>query len=172
MVPVAARALVGPDPPTLGAVEQLPEVDEHVRAIAASPERTWDALLAVLAGTFEAVPGPLAAAWGLAHPVRRGDWRHPGPGDTVVGFAATAVEPPRLLTLRGRHRFSHYEARFVLDPTGPDGVTLRARTSAVFPGPLGRLYRAAVIGSGGHVLAVRGLLDRVARRAEGHRTRP
>jgi len=39
-----------------------------------------------------------------------------------------------------------------------DGEVLRARTEAAFPGLLGRLYRAAVIGSGGHRLVARRLL--------------
>lgn len=147
-------------------MEPLPEIDEHVRTVAAAPEPTWDALLAVVAGTFRAVPGPLAAAWGLAQPVRRGDWRRPAPGDTVVGFAAVDVDPPRRLTLRGGHRFSRYALRFTLDPDGADRVTLRARTDAVFPGLLGRAYRLAVISSGGHAVAVRRMLAQVARRAE------
>ena len=43
------------------------------------------------------------------------------------------------------------------------GDRLRARTHAAFPGILGRLYRAAVIGSGGHRLMTRRLLRQVAR---------
>jgi hypothetical protein len=40
---------------------------------------------------------------------------------------------------------------------------LRAETHAAFPGLLGRLYRAAVIGSGGHRLVTRRLLRQIAR---------
>jgi hypothetical protein len=42
---------------------------------------------------------------------------------------------------------------------------LRARSYAEFPGPAGRVYRALVIGSGGHRIMVRRLLRDVADRA-------
>jgi hypothetical protein len=42
---------------------------------------------------------------------------------------------------------------------------LRVQTHAAFPGALGRLYRAAVIGSGAHRIVARRLLRRVARTA-------
>lgn len=66
-------------------------------------------------------------------------------------------EPGRRLVLRGRHRFAIYALTFVVD-----GGSLRARTDAAFPGLLGRLYRAAVIGSGAHGLVTRRLLRKVA----------
>jgi hypothetical protein len=78
----------------------------------------------------------------------------------------TESDQPRRLTLRGRHRFSRYEFRFTITPAGPDRVELHARTTAAFPGLLGRTYRALVIGSGGHALVVRRMLVRVADRAE------
>jgi hypothetical protein len=76
----------------------------------------------------------------------------------VPGFRVVEAEPCRRLALRGRHRFSNYALTFVLD-----GDRLRAQTHAAFPGVLGRLYRAAVIGSGGHRLVTRRLLRQVAR---------
>jgi hypothetical protein len=147
-------------------VDELPDVDEHVRVVAASPDRTWRGLLAVVAGSVRRVPAPLAAAWGLDHRVRTGDWSRPGTGDAIPGFVVAAVDPPRALALRGRHRFSRYEVRFTLEPVAADRVELHATTSAVFPGPLGRAYRLLVIGSGGHAVVVGRLLARVARRAE------
>ena len=146
-------------------MEALPFVDDHSRVVAASPERTWRALVAVVGGGAASLPGPLAAAWGLDQKERRGDWAHPVAGDTIPGFAVAHADPPRTLTLGGRHRFSRYELRFTLDPAA-GGTEVHARTSAVFPGVLGGAYRLLVIGSGGHVLAVRGLLARIARRAE------
>jgi hypothetical protein len=146
-------------------VETLPLVDDHARVVAAPPERTWAAVVAVVGGV-PAVPGPLASAWGLEQPVRHGDWSRPAPGDAVPGFAVAQVDPPRTLALRGRHRFSRYELRFTLEPAGPGGTRVHARTAAAFPGVLGRGYRLAVIGSGGHALVVRRLLARVAQRAE------
>lgn len=146
-------------------MERLPEIDDHVRLVAAGPERTWSALVAVLAGTFPVVPGPLASLWGLDHRVRSDDWEHPSIGSTIPGFEVDGIDPPRVLALRGRHRFSRYELQFKLVAVEA-GVDLHARTSAIFPGPHGRLYRALVIGTGGHAVAVRRLLARVAGRAE------
>ena len=147
-------------------MEHLPEIDDHVRLVAASPDRAWRALVAVLAGTFREVPRPLAVPWGLEPRTRTADWDHPGVGSTIPGFAVAEIDAPRLLTLHGRHRFSRYELRFTLDDAGPGRVELHARTSAAFPGPHGFVYRALVIGTGGHALAVRRLLVNVARRAE------
>src|SRR5262249_25304184 len=79
------------------------------------------------------------------------------PGDAVPGFRVVEAEHGRRLALRGRHRFANYALTFVLD-----GGSLRAETHAAFPGVLGRLYRAAVIGSGGHRLVTRRLLCQVA----------
>jgi hypothetical protein len=76
----------------------------------------------------------------------------------VPGFRVVEAESGRRLALRGRHRFSNYALTFVLD-----GDRLRAQTHATFPGVLGWLYRAAVIGSGGHRLVTRRLLRQVAR---------
>lgn len=152
-------------------MEPLPLVDEHVRVVAAPPDRTWRALVVVVGGMPD-VPGPLASAWDLEHAGRRGDWSRPAPGDTVPGFAVAEVDPPRTLTLRGRHRFSRYEVRFTVEPAGiaeradPGRTEVRARTAAVFPGPLGWGYRLAVVGSGGHAVVVRRLLTRIARQAE------
>jgi hypothetical protein len=47
---------------------------------------------------------------------------------------------------------------------------VRAETRAAFPGLQGRAYRALVIGTRGHVLAVRRLLRAVKARAEDPRT--
>ena len=144
----------------------LPEIDVHDPPVAASPDRAWRALGTVLAGTCRDVPQPLAVAWGLEPRTRTDDWDDPQVGSTIPGFAVAEIEPPRMLTLRGRHRFSRYEFRFALDDAEPDRVELHAHTSAAFPGPHGRIYRALVIGTGGHAVAVRRLLENVARRAE------
>jgi hypothetical protein len=75
----------------------------------------------------------------------------------VPGFRVVAVEPGRRLELRGRHRFAQYALTFILDDT-----SLRAQTHAAFPGIVGRLYRAAVIGTGGHRVITKAILRRVA----------
>jgi hypothetical protein len=55
-----------------------------------------------------------------------------------------------------------------LDAADPptDGVRLRALTFAAFPGLHGKVYRALVIGSGGHRVVVRRMLKRIA--AQSH----
>ncbi|HTK66000.1 MAG TPA: hypothetical protein VL595_26710 [Pseudonocardia sp.] len=145
----------------------LPHIDEHVRVVGAGQERTWSALLRYVSHSLgRPLPEPLVSAWGLEPPRRTGDWRRPETGATIPGFVVAEVEPPGLLTLRGRHRFSRYELRFAIEPVGPDRVKVRAGSSGEFPGALGRLYRGLVIGSRGHVLAVRHMLAQVAARAE------
>jgi hypothetical protein len=113
-----------------------------------------------------ALPWWLATAWGLEPSRRSGAWDTDiGPGESVPGFAADEVAAPRLLRLRGRHRFSDYELRFELEPLASGGTLLSASTSAAFPGVKGRIYRTLVIESGGHRAAVGRILARVARRA-------
>ena len=86
-------------------------------------------------------------------------------GSTFPGFAVTRVDPAARLELAGRHRFSRYELVFTLHDDSRSGTRLGAETWAAFPGIHGRAYRAAVIGTRGHVVAVRRILSAVARRA-------
>ena len=90
-------------------------------------------------------------------------------GDTIPGFAVAEADPPRVLALCGRHRFSRYELRFELHELPGDRIEIHAKTSAEFPGARGRIYSALVITSGGHRIAVRRILKRLAQRAEQHR---
>lgn len=147
---------------------ELPYVDDHVQRIDAPPERVWTALLTTMRKQFARnPPRPLTAVWGLQQPTRLGDWTTQVTiGDTIPGFTVAQSEPTRLLTLRGSHRFSRYELRFELDSRHPRSVEIHATTSAAFPGLHGRIYRALVIGTGGHRIVVRRLLRAVARRAE------
>ena len=132
-------------------MEPLPYIDEHRTRVGATPERTWDAVVRLARGRLaRPAPAAFAALWRL---------------EPASGFAVAEETAPRHLALRGRHRFSRYELAFDVAP-GPDGVTLSARTSAVFPGIAGRAYRALVIGSGGHRILVRRMLKQIARSAE------
>jgi hypothetical protein len=92
--------------------------------------------------------------------------------ETLSKFAATlsyfgvgAGDPPRELILIGAHRFSRYALTFRLDDLG-GRTRLRAETRAEFPGAKGGVYRALVIGTRIHVLATRGMLDRIKAGAE------
>jgi hypothetical protein len=132
-------------------MESLPLIDEHRTRVSASPERTWDAVVRLARGRLaRPAPATFAALW------------RPEPAS---GFAVAEETAPWHLALRGRHRFSRYELAFDVAPS-PEGTTLSARTSAVFPGIAGRVYRALVIGSGGHRIIVRRMLARIARSAE------
>jgi hypothetical protein len=136
-------------------VAALPFVDEISRDVRASP-----------AATFAAVERHVDDLLG-----RRGTrvvTRALG-CEPPEGFAVSESVAPRQLTLDGRHRFSRYRLAFVVEPDGDGGARVRARTYAAFPGLAGRAYRAAVIGSRGHVVAVRRMLRSVARGAEAGR---
>lgn len=138
-------------------MQPLPFVDQHSRPVDAPAAAVWCALLKVLremGGT-----GPLARILGC-DPLR-GTAEFAGrPGDAVPGFRVDQAEPGSALVLRGRHRFANYSLTFRID-----GRCLSAETHAEFPGFRGRLYRAMVIGSGGHRLITRHLLRRIARAA-------
>ncbi len=87
------------------------------------------------------------------------------------GFHVARSDPPRELALEGRHRFSRYRLAFEVEPSGA-GTRLKAVTHAAFPGLHGRIYRALVIGSGGHRIVTRRLLRSVARLAERRTSTP
>lgn len=89
----------------------------------------------------------------------------------MPGFCVSRSGPNEI-ALEGEHRFARYALVFRLDPlgggssSGGSGTRLRAETRAAFPGLRGRAYRTLVIGTRGHVLVVRRLLEAVRRSAE------
>ena len=139
-------------------MERLPYIDEHTTRVSAPRERVWVALTEVM---HRETRGGDRIAHLLGCDPAHGTPRFDGSvGQAIPGFRVVEAEPGSRLALRGRHRFSEYQLTFVLE----DG-RLRAQTHAAFPGVLGRLYRAAVIGTRGHRLVTRRLLQQVARRA-------
>jgi hypothetical protein len=149
-------------------VTSPPYIDSHRREIRGSPDQVWDALVATIGRLWPNLPPFLASAWGLDPRVARGPWDSDvQAGETIPGFTVKTSERPRLLGLAGRHRFSDYELEFELRSSDDMAVTtLEARSFASFPGLKGAAYRALVITSRGHRVAVRRMLARVARRAE------
>jgi hypothetical protein len=143
---------------------ELPLVDEHALTLGAPGEAAWEAILDVARRSFSGSPAELLA--GLLGCEERRAGGSPGElGSTVPGFRVARSVPPRELALRGRHRFSEYSLVFRVDDLGGGRSRVRAETRAEFPGRAGAVYRALVIGTRGHRVAVRRILRAVARRA-------
>ena len=124
-------------------MERLPYIDEHATTIAANREETWSALLRVMC-------------------------RDPhDPATVPIAFVLDEARPPQRFALKGRHPFAVYRLVFELatEPGDPARTRLRALTWADFPGIHGKVYRALVIGTGGHRVAVRLMLKRIAAQA-------
>jgi hypothetical protein len=144
-------------------MDPLPYVDEHSQRIDAPADEVWTALLKVLR---RAMGGGAWIARILGCDPARGTTGFDGrPGEAVPGFRVVETDPGRRLVLRGRHRFSSYALTFFVE-----GDRLRAQTHAAFPGVLGWLYRAAVIGTGSHGVVTRRLLRQVADYADARRS--
>lgn len=132
-------------------MEHLSYIDEHAIRIDAPRGQVWDSLRRYVdAFLRSAEHNPLGAVLGTS---------------PRAGFAVDGVDPGQRLSLAGQHRFSRYELVFELGDTGDGATQLRAQTYADFPGLRGRIYRALVIGTRGHVLATNHLLRSVKRRA-------
>ena len=147
-------------------ISQLPYVDEHVTVVAAGVDDVWRALSDTL---DRASSRPGAAAYCRA--VGCADCTASGPrplveGSTIPGFRVVIAVPGSELALAGRHRFSSYALIFRLEQVDSGRSRLRAESRAAFPGVAGRIYRLLVIGTGGHVVAVRRLLSRIKRGSE------
>jgi hypothetical protein len=144
-------------------LSELPFIDEHATDVEAPPAATWEALTASSAGAGH-LPTAVAQALGCEQTRVAGS---PGAvGSTVPGFRVVRAQPPRELALEGRHRFSRYRLTFRVDELAHSRSRLRAETRALFPGLRGSLYRTAVIGTRGHVLATTRILRAIRRRAE------
>jgi uncharacterized protein DUF2867 len=127
-------------------MERLSYIDEHAISVAANRAETWSGLLRTIC-------------------------RDPHDPSTVpTGFVLDEARPPERLALKGRHLFARYRWVFELDADGPQRTRVRSATWADFPGLHGKIYRTLIIGTGGHRLAVRLTLKRIAARALAGRT--
>jgi hypothetical protein len=146
-------------------VESLPAIDEHAVVVRASQEATWDAVVETLPRSFG---GPLAnrgaTMLGCEHTETKGETATIG--STIPGFIVSRSIRPAMLVLLGEHRFSQYALLFRVDRLEDGCSLLRAETRAQFPGARGRLYKALVIGTRAHVLAVMRMLRAIRRSAE------
>jgi hypothetical protein len=131
---------------------ELPFIDEHSVSVAVPVDRAFNVAAEIM---------PRMASTGPSSVYAR-----------LVGcdggrpFHVESSERPRVLILRGRHRFSNYELALLIEPDGDASSTIRAATRASFPGVAGGLYRAAVIGTGAHRIATNRLLGLIKERAE------
>jgi hypothetical protein len=149
-----------PDP------QALPFVDEHEVEVLASPEAVWESLCRVVEGSFSPSTAARFARLLGCESVEASGPRPLAVGSAFPGFVVVGAEPGSELALAGRHRYSDYALVFHLAGAGAT-TRLRAETRARFPGASGSLYRAAVIGTRGHVLVTKRLLGAVKRKAEG-----
>ncbi|MEO8502154.1 MAG: hypothetical protein ABI565_14635 [Vicinamibacteria bacterium] len=144
----------------------LPFIDEFDVKIEASAPAVYEALTRHLGrslGTASARMG--ARLLGCVH--RAATYvAPPVVGQETNGFVVAEVKDPTRLVLEGRHRFARYRLSFLIDPLTTNLTRLTARTDASFPGVVGAVYRALVIGSGGHQIVARRMLAAVAARAE------
>jgi hypothetical protein len=143
----------------------LPHLDEHSIEVDADAGVVWASLSAHIERSFAG-----RATEGYTRLVGCEDVVPAGPrplaeGSVVVGFHVVSADPPNELVLRGRHRFSDYALIVRIDRLGPQRSRLRAETRAAFPGALGRVYKAAAIGTRGHAIVVRRMLAAIARRS-------
>ncbi|BBY23015.1 hypothetical protein MSTO_32200 [Mycobacterium stomatepiae] len=127
-------------------MERLPYIDEHAITIDANRAETWSALLRVMC-------------------------RDPHDPSTVpIGFVLDEAREPEWFALKGRHLFAIYRWVFALDADTAGRTRVRATTWAAFPGVHGTIYRALVVGSGGHRVVTRATLKRIAAAARSEQT--
>jgi hypothetical protein len=147
--------------------EPLPRIDAHGVTCLAAPEVAFDALWHVVRRSFDGRAASTYARAVRCEPSASSATSTPVVGSTtLVGFAVTAVERPSTLTIAGRHHFARYELAFRVEPAHGGGSRIEATTYADFPGRLGALYRALVLGTRIHVLVTRRMLRGVARAAD------
>ncbi|MDX2563904.1 hypothetical protein PV371_30245 [Streptomyces sp. TX20-6-3] len=136
----------------------LPFVDEHVVVVDGGVEELWQRLLVKVGQALSTGGGARYARVVGAVPRESGGVRPLGVGSEFPGFRVARLVPGRELALEGRHRFSSYSLVFRVEELAGGRCRLRAETRAVFPGAAGRVYRALVIGSGGHAFAMRRMM--------------
>ena len=144
---------------------ELPSIDEHAVVVRAPAGRAWAAVIHVVGVRLSArTSRVLATALACADRTSIGDPE--AVGATLPGFRVARSELPRTWALEGEHHFARYALSFYVDQVDDTRSRVRAESRAVFPDRQAAVYRALVIGSLGHVIAVRSLLRGIKRHAE------
>jgi hypothetical protein len=142
----------------------LPRIDEHTVVVNAPPQALWEATVEVVGAPRARASGPVATA--LACADRSATGNPHDVGATFPGFHVVRSHPPSAWALEGEHRFSRYSWSFCVQPVGNGRSRVSAETHAAFPGVSGAIYRALVIDTRIHVVAVRSVLRTIKRTAE------
>jgi hypothetical protein len=146
----------------------LPYIDENAISVSVPAPVAWTAVVAVF-GRLTTRP-----VWRIfAKAVRCKPDRAIGTavtvGEALPGFLVARCEAPTEWALEGEHLFSRYALTFRIARVDSGHCRVAAHSSAEFPGPHGKIYRAMVIGSGGHAIGVCGILRSIKTEAEHSR---
>ncbi|GAB3766383.1 hypothetical protein [Microlunatus parietis] len=134
----------------------LPQLDAHTATIEAPGPVVWEAVCRYATSLARADLGLLGRALGTV---------------PSSGFAPDGKVEVTEVALAGRHRFARYRLVFTVTAGDrPGATTVTIASYAGFAGLRGRVYRALLIGTGGHLLAVRRMLESI-RRDSGARRR-
>ncbi len=126
----------------------LPLLDQHSATLQASQSAVWQAVRRYGCGLAQS--DHVVLGWILGTEPRS-------------GFElAEGIEGERL-ELTGQHRFARYRLVFELDAEASNATRLSIVSFAAFTGTRGRLYRGLLLGTRGHVLAVRRMLRTIRR---------
>jgi hypothetical protein len=148
-----------------GVTTTLPLIDVRSVEVGASSVRSWRAVIDVMSRSANG-PGARVFAVGISSADRGAMGKPDDVGSSFPGFHVVRSEPPFLWGLEGGHRFSTYSLEFRVDSIGPWSSAIHAESRARFHGLTGTVYRATVIGTGGHAFAVGLLLARMKAAAE------
>ena len=146
-------------------LEKLPPIDEHYIDVEAPAEATYAALFP----TMESALGSkfsrsYCERIGALETEAHGDLHHPG--GTLPGFTVTRAIAPVMLALAGEHKYAKYAVVFRIDLLPGQRSRVRLETRAEFAAGKGKLYKAAVLGTRGHIIIVNRMLRSIKRRAE------
>lgn len=148
---------------------QLPYVDEYEIEIAAGVDDVWQALTDIVDRSMStALMTRYTRIIGCADRAASGP-RPLAQASTIPGFRVTVANPGSELVLVGRHYFSTYALIFRLEKIDVVRSRLNAESRASFPGFAGKIYKLLIIGTHGHIAAIRRLLSAVSSRSEARK---